>query len=89
MAEEYLKEQTVKDKTDDEKDLELVVSILNTKQELNLAHKNFEFAEEGLIDYFSYQIKANQTKLDYLMKKARNRGLTLDMASEIYLSKAT
>ena len=89
MTEEYLKEQTVKDKTDDEKDLELVVSILNTKQELNLAHKNFEFAEEGLIDYFSYQIKANQTKLDYLMKKARNRGLTLDMASEIYLSKAT
>ncbi len=89
MTEEYLKEQTVKDKTDDEKDLELVVSILKTKQELNLAHKNFEFAEEGLIDYFSYQIKANQTKLDYLMKKARNRGLTLDMASEIYLSKAT
>lgn len=89
MAEEYLKEQTVKDKTDDEKDLELVVSILKTKQELNLAHKNFEFAEEGLIDYFSYQIKANQTKLDYLMKKARNRGLSLDMPSEIYLNKAT
>ena len=85
MVEEYIKEQMIKDKTDDEKDLELVVSILKTKQELNLAHKNFEFAEEGLIDYFSYQIKANQTKLDYLMKKARTRGLALDMASEIYL----
>ena len=85
MVEEYIKEQMIKDKTDDEKDLDLVVSILKTKQELNLAHKNFEFAEEGLIDYFSYQIKANQTKLDYLMKKARTRGLALDMASEIYL----
>ena len=89
MAEDYIKEQIIKDKTDDEKDLELVVSILKTKQELDLAHKNFEIAEEGLIDYFSYQIKANQTKLDYLIKKAQSKNLTLDMASEIYLSKAT
>lgn len=89
MAEDYIKEHIIKDKTDDEKDLELVVSILKTKQELDLAHKNFEFAEEGLIDYFSYQIKANQTKLDYLIKKAQIKNLTLDMASEIYLSKAT
>lgn len=85
MAEDYIKEHMIKDKTDDEKDLELVVSILKTKQELDLAHKNFEFAEEGLIDYFSYQIKANQTKLDYLMKKAQSRNLTLDMTSEMYI----
>lgn len=44
MAEDYIKEHIIKDKTDDEKDLELVVSILKTKQELDLAHKNFEFA---------------------------------------------
>ena len=54
MSEEYIKEQKVIDKTEDEKDLELIISVLKTKQDLNLAHKNFEYAEEGLIDYYSY-----------------------------------
>lgn len=85
MSEEYIREEKVVDKSDDEKDLELIVSVLKTKQDLDLAHKNFEFAEEGLIDYFSYQIKANQTKLDYLMKKARKKGIALDMINEMYL----
>lgn len=85
MSEEYVREEKVVDKSDDEKDLELIVSVLKTKQELDLAHKNFEFAEDGLIDYFSYQIKANQTKLDYLMKKARKKGIALDMINEMYL----
>lgn len=87
MSEEYIKEQKVVEKTEDEKDLELIISILKTKQDLNLAHKNFEFAEEGLIDYYSYQIKANQTKLDYLMKKARKKGIALDMINEMYIKR--
>jgi len=85
MSEEYIKEQKVTDKTEDEKDLELIISVLKTKQELNTAHRNFEYAEEGLIDYYSYQIKANQTKLDYLMKKARKKGIALDMINEMYI----
>lgn len=87
MSEEYIKEQKVIDKTEDEKDLELIISVLKTKQDLNLAHKNFEYAEEGLIDYYSYQIKANQTKLDYLMRKARKKGIALDMINEMYIKK--
>ena len=87
MSEEYVREEKVIDKTEDEKDLELIVSVLKTKQDLNLAHKNFEYAEEGLIDYYSYQIKANQTKLDYLMKKARKKGIALDMINEMYIKK--
>ena len=85
MSNEYIREQKVTDKTEDEKDLELIMSVLKTKQDLNLAHKNFEYAEEGLIDYYSYQIKANQTKLDYLMKKAKKKGIALDMINEIYI----
>ena len=87
MSDEYIRERSVVDKSDEEKDLELIISVLKTKQELNLAHKNFEFAEEGLIDYYSYQIKANQTKLDYLMKKARKKGIVLDMVNEMYIKK--
>ncbi len=85
MDEEYVKEKKIVDKSDEEKDLELIVSVLKTKQALNLSHKNFEYAEEGLIDYYSYQIKANQVKLDYLMKKAKKRGIALDMINEIYI----
>ena len=85
MSEEYVKDERVVDKTEDEKELELIVSVIKTKQDLNLAHKNFEYAEEGLIDYYAYQIKANQTKLDYLMKKARKKGIALDMINEIYI----
>lgn len=85
MSEEYVRDERVVDKTDDEKELELIVSVIKTKQDLNLAHKNFEYAEEGLIDYYAYQIKANQTKLDYLMKKARKKGIALDMINEMYI----
>ena len=83
--EEFVKENKIEDKSEDEKNLELIVSIIKTKNDLDLAHKNFEFAEEGLIDYYSYQIKANQTKLDYLMKKAQKKGIVLDMIKEIYI----
>ena len=85
MYEEYIRENKIADKSEDEKNLELIVSIIKTKNELNSAQKNFEFAEEGLIDYYSYQIKANQTKLDYLMKKAQKKGIVLDMINEIYI----
>jgi len=85
MSEEYIKDKKIIDKTDEEKDLELIISLLKTKQDLNLAHKNFEYAEESLIDYYAYQIKANQTKLDYLMNKARKKGIALDMINEMYI----
>lgn len=87
MDEGYIKDEKIVDKSNEEKELELIISVLKTKQDLNNAHKNFEFAEEGLIDYYSYQIKANQTKLDYLMKKARKKGIALDMVNEIYIRK--
>lgn len=85
MSEEYIKEERITEKTEEEKDLDLIVSVLKTKKDLNLAHKNYEYAEEGLIDYYSYQIKANQTKLDYLMRKARKKGIALDMINEKYI----
>ena len=87
LYEGYISEDRIEDKSEDEKNLELIVSIRRTKNELDSAKKNFEFAEEGLIDYYSYQIKANQTKLDYLMKKAQKKGIVLDMINEIYIRK--
>ena len=68
MQEEYLIEKMVKGKTDKEKEIELMQTIIETKEMLKIARSNFEYAEDDMIDYYTYQIKAHQSKLDYLIK---------------------
>ena len=58
-------------------------SITETKRELFIANKNFEVAEDDLIDYYSYQIKANKAKLDYLIKEVKTKGLAVDMINSL------
>ena len=68
MEEEYLLNKMIKGKTEKEREIELMQNIIETKEKLQNARKNFEYAEDGMIDYYIYQIKANQSKLDYLFK---------------------
>lgn len=83
MQNEYIKEQLIVEKTEREKEVELIKSIIKTREELNIANKNFEYAGGDLIDYYTYQIKANQAKLDYLIKIAKSSGLTVDMINDL------
>lgn len=83
MEEEYVRESKIIDKTEEEKEIELMVSILKARKDLEEANKNFEYAEGELIDYYTYQIKANRSKLDYLVKKAKSKGVSLDMIKRI------
>ena len=83
MREEYIKEIKIKDKTKKDKELELVKSILNAKEELKQLNKNFEYADKEMVDYYTYEIKANQSKLDYLIKFAKSNGISLDMMEAI------
>lgn len=87
MQEEYVKEVKLKEKSDEELSLDLIKSIIKTKNDLNNLNKNFEFAEEELIDFYLYQIKANQSKLNYLLKKAKKEGIVLDRVNEIEIRK--
>ena len=82
MDEEYLKENKLRDLTEEESNEELLLSINFTKKMLDESHTNFEFAERGLIDYYSYNIKAYQAKLDYLIKLAKSRGLEVDLETK-------
>ena len=82
MQEEFLKENKIIEKTEIEKEEELIISILKTKRELNVERQNFEYAQGDLIDYYSYQIKANQSKLDYLIKLAKKKGIIVDIISD-------
>lgn len=73
MKDYYLREgSAIRDKTDDEIKKELITSINNVILELNIAHQNYDVAEGEMIDYYSYQIKAFQSKYDYLIKTAKN-----------------
>lgn len=58
-------------------------NIIETKEKLQNARKNFEYAEDGMIDYYIYQIKANQSKLDYLIKLAKKKGVILSRDKEV------
>ena len=83
MQEDYLMEKMIKGKTDKEKEIELMRTIIETKEMLKVARSNFEYAEDDLIDYYTYQIKANQAKLDYLIKIAKRKGIVLNRVNEL------
>lgn len=72
-----IKEEKVKN------EIELLKSISETKRELYIANKNFETAEAELIDYYSYQIKANKSKLDYLIKQVKEKGIEVNMINNL------
>lgn len=85
MEEFYVKETKIIEATKDEQEKALISSIMETKKNLDIAHRNFEFADEDLIDYYSYQIKANSSKLDYLTKIAKSRGIVMSFANNVKL----
>ena len=85
MEGEFIKEHKIIEKTQKEKETELMTSIIKTRRELAEAHKTFEYAEKELIDYYAYEIKASQAKLDYLIKQAKSLGLMLEYVNEVDL----
>ncbi len=82
----YVKEEMIREKTEIEREKELIRTIIKTRDELKILNLNFEYAQDDLIDYYSYQIKANQAKLDYLIKMAKNKGIEVDMINEMKFS---
>ena len=82
----YIKEGKIVEKSEIDKEIELIKSIIKTREELKNANSNFEFAKEDLVDYYTYQIKANQAKLNYLIKIAKSKGIEVDMINDIKFS---
>jgi len=58
---------------------ELLNSIKNARIEWVSANMNFEFAiDQDLIDYYTYKIKACEVRYEYLIKRAKERGLKVE-----------
>lgn len=70
------------EKTEIQKEIELIKTIIDTREKLKRDNKNFEYAQGDLVDYYTYQIKANQAKLDYLIKLAKTNGIQVDMVND-------
>ena len=83
VYEKYIKENNYFSKKETIPNEDLIKSIIKTREDLENANKNFEFAEGELIDYYLYQIKATQSKYNYLIKKAKQTGLLVTMIDEI------
>ena len=83
MQNEYVKETNIIEKTEQEKENELIKTVIKVREDLKMANKNFEYASDDLVDYYVYQIKANQAKLNYLIKVAKTKGLVVDMINDI------
>lgn len=79
----YVKEEKIIEKTEIEKEIELIRTIIKTREKLKADNRNFEYAQDDLVDYYTYQIKANQAKLDYLIKLAKAKGIEVDMINDI------
>lgn len=83
MIEGYFQESEIENLNEIEKEEELIRNIIITRKELKNADKNFEYAEDELVDYYIYQMKANQAKLNYLIKVAKMKGITVDMINDL------
>ena len=82
----YIKDEEFMEKTELEKERELIRTIIKTREELKKYNRNFEYAQDDLIDYYVYQIKASQAKLDYLIKLAKTKGIQVDMVNDMKFS---
>ncbi|MBP3800825.1 MAG: YaaL family protein [Clostridia bacterium] len=83
MQEEFVKEELIIDKSEYEKDEEIIKNIIKAKRDLENAQKNFEYAQnQDLVDYYIYQIKSNQSKIDYLIKLAKAKGIFVNLINE-------
>ncbi len=87
MEERFEKEYKIFDLSEDEKNTQLIKSIIKTKEHLMQSHQNFEHADSDLIDYYSYNIKADTAKLNYLIKQAKLRGLIVNSNLQVNLDK--
>ena len=83
MESEYIKESEIESLEEREIEIELIKNIIKTRRKLKNVDRNFEYAQDDLVDYYIYEMKANQAKLNYLIKMAKMKGITVDMINDI------
>ncbi len=66
---------TGKNETEQESQ-EILIGLKEVKQNLDMVYMNFEYATDAaLIDCYIYELKSLQMKYEYLMQRAKEKGL--------------
>ncbi len=79
MEEKFLTDKVFIEMSEEEEKKEILRNIINTRAQLTIANRNFEFANTNeLIDYYIYKIKSIQSQLDNLIKLAKVRGIEVE-----------
>ncbi len=79
----YRFEKDRKEKKDREIKEEFMQELLRARADLSAARNNYNFAKEpALLDYYIYEIKAAETRLNYYLKLAKQN----DFSNDAYLS---
>ncbi len=73
----FTKDKVTEVNIDDDSDMEeLMESIKSARKEWLCATSNFNYAnDQEIVDYYTYMIKACQVRYEYLIKKAKEKGM--------------
>lgn len=72
MKKDFIKEMKVMDRGKVDTYKELMNNIEKVKVNLEIDYNNMQFAEDrNLVDYYTYKIKAEEAKYDFLLKEAK------------------
>ena len=72
MKKDFIKEMKVMDRRKVDTYKELMNNIEKVKTNLKIDYNNMQFAEDrNLVDYYTYKIKAEEAKYDFLLKEAK------------------
>ena len=73
MREEFIKEEKILNKSEEDIKIELLNGIKNVKNSLKSSYNNIKYAEGDLVDYYIYKIKAEEARYAYLLKKIKEQ----------------
>lgn len=59
----YVKEELIQEKTEIEKESELIANIVKTREDLKKANRNFEYAQEELVELLYLSNKSDASKI--------------------------
>ena len=69
MREEFIKEEKILNKSEEDIKLEILNGLNSVKNSLKSSYNNMKYAEGDLVDYYIYKIKAEEARYAYLLKK--------------------
>lgn len=71
MREEFVKETKIIDRSEAEHNQDVLKELEASKKRLMSFHENINFVDGNLIDYYTYQIKAEEAKYGYLLNRVK------------------